>query len=100
GVGTLYEQLIPSGDTPPSQLPEIPLAEGWNLIGYYQLPGQTTAPIANALSKLDNAWSESGNDLITFKKGTLETITPITTMKPGEGYWIFMTDSRKYSFGN
>jgi len=100
GVGTLYEQLVPSGDTPPSQLPEIPLAEGWNLIGYYQLPGETTALIGDALSKLDGAWSGSGSDLITFSKGTLEVITPVTEMTPGEGYWIFMTDSRKYSFGS
>ncbi len=100
GVGTLYEQLIPSGDTPPSQLPEIPLAQGWNLIGYYQLPGETTSFIANALSKLDGAWSGIGSNLIAFNNGTLEIKTPITVMSPGEGYWIFMTDSRKYSFGS
>lgn len=100
GVGTLYEQLVPSGDTPPSQLPEVPLAEGWNLIGYYQLPGQTDRPIANALSKLTGAWSGSGSDLITFVKATLQAITPVSTMEPGKGYWIFMTSDRKYSFGN
>ncbi|MFH1230531.1 MAG: Ig-like domain-containing protein, partial [Planctomycetota bacterium] len=100
GAGTLYEQLIPSGDVPPSQLPEIPLAEGWNLIGYYQLPGKVNSPIENALSKLNGYWSGDGSDLITFTKGTLQAITPIYEMQPGAGYWIFMSSARKYSFGN
>ena len=100
GVGTLYEQLIPSGDTPSFQLPEVSLAEGWNLIGYYQLPGEVNAPIEYALSKLDGYWSGYGSDLITFTKGTVQAITPITTMNPGEGYWIFMSGAKKYSFGD
>ncbi len=100
GVGTLYEQLVPSGDVPPSRLPEVPLVEGWNLIGYYQLPGKVISPIENALSKLDGYWSGSASDLIAFTKGTLQAITPIHEMEPGVGYWIFMNSAKKYSFGN
>ncbi len=101
GSGTLYEQLVPSGsDQMPSSLPQVQLGDGWNLIGYYQLPNTESMEIEYALSKLDDAWSGNGNDLITFKKGTLEPITPIYTMEPGIGYWIFMKNSVKYSFGN
>jgi hypothetical protein len=100
GSGTLYEQLVPSGGQPSGQLPQVQLAEGWNMIGYYQLPGKTTAPIVNALSKLSGAWSGEGNDVITFTSNTLQPQTPILTMTPGEGYWIFMNNAKKYSFGN
>lgn len=100
GSGTLYEQLVPSGNTPSTQLPQVQLAEGWNMIGYYQLPGKTTAPIANALSKLSGSWSGDGSDIITFTAGTLEPLTPVLTMNPGTGYWLYMDNAKKYSFGN
>ena len=100
GVGTLYEQLVPSGDVPSFHLPEILLAEGWNLIGYYQLPGKVNAPIANALSELYGYWSGNGSKLITFTKGTLQPLTPINEMQPGIGYWIFMNSAKKYTFGD
>jgi len=101
GVGTLYEQFIPSGDTSsPSVPPQIPLAVGWNLIGYYQLPNETTATIGNALSTLNGAWSGNTNHLFTFTKGSSPVIKPVSVMTPGEGYWIFMTSDREYTFGS
>jgi len=100
GSGTLYEQLIPSGDVPSGALPQIQLAEGWNMIGYYQLPNTNEMLIGKALSKLMNAWSGDGNDLIAFTKGTLQIQTPIYTMSPGQGYWIYMGSAKKYSFGS
>jgi len=104
GSGTLYEQLIPSGGTPSNKLPQVQLAAGWNMIGYYQLPGVTNAPIVNALSKLSGAWDGPdlngySNNLITFTPGNLQPTTPISTMKPGEGYWVYMNSSKIYSFG-
>jgi hypothetical protein len=101
GVGTLYEQFIPSGETDaPSTPPQIPLAKGWNLIGYYQLPGETTATISNALSTLNGAWTGSSQHLMTFTKGSSPSIKSVSVMNPGEGYWIFMTDDRPYTFGS
>jgi hypothetical protein len=100
GSGTLYEQLVPSGGQPSSQLPQVQLAEGWNLIGYYQLPGETTASIADALSKLSGAWSGAGSDVIAFTPNTLQPLTPILVMEPGKGYWIYMNSAKLYSFGN
>jgi hypothetical protein len=100
GSGTLYEQLVPSGNAPSNSLPQVQLAEGWNMIGYYQLPNTTSAPIENALSKLGNAWSGNGDDIITFTKGALQIQTPIYNMNPGEGYWIYMGAAKKYSFGS
>jgi parallel beta-helix repeat protein len=101
GVGTLYEQFIPSGETyTPSIPPQIPLATGWNMIGYYQLPGETTATLSNALSTLNGAWTGSDNHLMTFTKGSSPTIKSVSMMNPGEGYWIFMTDDRPYTFGS
>jgi hypothetical protein len=100
GVGTLYEQFIPSGETyTPSIPPQIPLAAGWNMIGYYQLPGETTATLSNALSTLNGAWTGSDNHLMTFTKGSSPTVKKVSIMNPGEGYWIFMTDDRPYTFG-
>ena len=101
GSGTLYEQLVPSNsDEMPSSLPQVQLGEGWNLIGYYQLPNTDSMEIKYALSKLAGSWTGSPNDLITFERGTLQPITPIYTMEPGVGYWIFMTKAAKYSFGS
>jgi parallel beta-helix repeat protein len=101
GVGTLYEQFIPSGETSaPSVPPQIPLAVGWNLIGYYQLPNETTATVSNALSTLNGAWSTNTNHLFTFTKGSSPIMTPVSLMNPGDGYWIFMTSDREYTFGS
>ncbi len=99
GSGTLYEQLVPTGDAPSGNLPQVQLGAGWNMIGYYQLPDEITASIANALSKIDGAWSGSSADIITFEKGTLEVIPSVATMNPGTGYWIFMNKADIYSFG-
>ncbi len=100
GSGTLYEQLVPTGDAPSSQLPQVQLGAGWNMIGYYQLPDEENADIEYALSKIDGAWSGSTADIISFEKGTLEVISSVPTMKVGEGYWIFMDTADIYSFGS
>lgn len=105
GSGTLYEQLVPSGNAPSSNLPQLQLTEGWNLIGYYQLPGKINSPISNALSKLTGAWSGVNSngyasDLLTFTPTTLHPRTLLNAMVPGEGYWIYMGSAKMYSFGN
>jgi len=104
GSGTLYEQLVPSGEQPSNQLPQVQLAKGWNMIGYYQLPGKTDSPIANALVKLDGDWSGTATglsgDLLTFTSNPLQVQTPISTMVVGKGYWIYMKSASMYSFGN
>lgn len=100
GSGTLYEQLIPAGDAPSGDLPQVQLGTGWNMIGYYQLPGNTTSPVADALSVLGasgTSWSTS--HLMSFANGTLDPETTITTMTPGKGYWIFMNEAKEYTFG-
>ena len=90
------------GSSGPGVPTGISLAAGWNLIGYYQLPDKTTSPIASALSKLDNLWSGSGEDLLTYNNvdGSQTLIKPIDTMTPGKGYWIFMNTAGVYTFPN
>jgi len=101
GSGTLYEQLIPSGNSMEGvSLPQVQLGAGWNMIGYYQLPNTTNATPANALSVLGTSGTSwSINHLMSFTNGTLEAETTISEMIPGKGYWIFMNEAKNYTFG-
>ena len=68
---------------------QIPLVEGWNLIGY---PWRTPLPPQEALASIDGdydivyAWNPSSGSWLSYAPGlghaTLEQ------MGPGHGYWI------------
>ena len=95
GLGNVLEE----GDTTPSQ---HKLTVGWNMVGYYQLENVINAPTVNSLKTINGYWST----LLRFDAVTqeFEIIGAEYEMKPGEGYWIFMTPSvlapYTYSFGD
>ncbi len=104
GYGSLFKEK----ETPPQRV----LKPGWNLIGYYQKPGEDESPVYCALSSLikyecisipnlneeeciidisEKYWTT----LVTYDnyKKTFEEVTPDDYMIPGKGYWIFMKSS-------
>ena|GEM_PF-555912 len=81
GTGNLFQ----AGNSTP---PQKTLAAGWNLIGYYQLENVINTTAAHALSTITGQWTQ----LRTFGN-TDKQFQSVTTMKPGEGYWIFMKSS-------
>jgi len=92
GAGNL---LLEGNNTPPSRK----LKEGWNLIGYYQKPSTTNVLATNALyNNLNTAWTillgyDNTNKQIT-------TLTGTTSLKPGEGFWIWLNADKSYTMGN
>ncbi len=75
GTGSLY---TPGATAPPSRT----LQSGWNLLGYYQLPGEASSTPTKALTTLSNYTSVVGYDNAT---GAFKGVSDI---QPGEGLWI------------
>jgi len=69
----------------------IPLKEGWNLIGW---PSNKTMPISEALASIDGnynkifAYNDGWDYLADVDGGQFGTLS---TMKPGRGYWVYMS---------
>jgi len=106
GYGSLFRER----EVPPQRI----LVPGWNLIGYYQKPGEEEAPVYCALSSLlkyycvgdccnvpisERYWTS----LVTYDnhRKVFEEIGPDDIMEPGKGYWIFMRSSEidNYLYG-
>ncbi len=84
GTGNLFQA---GGNVPPQKA----LSAGWNLIGYYQIENTINTTATKALSTVAGQWTQ----LRTY--GNIDkqfhSVIGSTTMKPGEGYWIFMKSS-------
>ncbi|MCX6785614.1 MAG: MBG domain-containing protein [Candidatus Komeilibacteria bacterium] len=87
GSGT----LLIAGPTPP---PSRSLQTGWNLIGYYQLPGEANSTPINAFASLQS-WS----GLWGFNN-TTGIFNSVTTINPGDGFWISLTSDKIYTPSN
>jgi len=106
GYGSLFRER----EVPPQRI----LVPGWNLIGYYQKPGEEEAPVYCALSSLlkyycvgdccnvpisERYWTS----LVTYDnhRKVFEEIGPDDITEPGKGYWIFMRSSEidNYLYG-
>jgi hypothetical protein len=71
------------------------LDEGWNLVGHYQEGDQG---IQSALYSIDGSYSNAlqQSSAGSLSYSTLDTSTG--TMKPGEAYWVFVTqDGEQYT---
>ncbi|MCX6735998.1 MAG: Ig-like domain-containing protein [Candidatus Parcubacteria bacterium] len=92
GSGNLMQE---GNSVPPSRK----LAEGWNLIGYYQRPNTTSVSATNALhNNLDGIWTllfgyDNTNKHITTLSGT-------DTVSPGQAFWVWLNSARSYTMGN
>ena len=87
GSGT----LLPVG---PDSPPERDLRAGWNLIGYYQNPGEDTSISSDAFASLGTLSSLWSYDNVS---GGYKTVT---TILPGDGFWVALPTEKTYYPGN
>ncbi|MBI4088987.1 Ig-like domain-containing protein, partial [Candidatus Kaiserbacteria bacterium] len=99
GAGNLFLE----GNTVP---PQRNLANGWNLIGYYQLENTTSVASRYALATLFDGANDETNKLWTQLRtydNSGKTFKPAigfnNEVNPGEGFWIFMNNSKIYGPG-
>lgn len=74
GSGSLFA----STSTPPSRT----VQSGWNLLGYYQLPGQSSSTSTGAFSSISGYTTVIGYDNQT---GVFKTVSSIL---PGDAFWL------------
>jgi len=79
GSGSL---LIAGPTTPPS----VSLATGWNLVGYYQIPGESSSNMTNAFKSIGTAGT-GYTSLFGFNNATGAS-TNVGTILPGDAFWI------------
>ncbi|MCK4347212.1 MAG: hypothetical protein KAW47_01210 [Thermoplasmatales archaeon] len=92
------DTLSVSGSEP--TIKSISLSAGWNLVGYNSLSSMSTT---DAMSSVDGNWNsvwsyEDGN----WKRYDLTGpgfLNDLTTMEPGNGYWINMKSSDTWTLG-
>lgn len=82
GVGSLFT----STSTPPSRT----VQSGWNLLGYYQLPGQSNTDAAHAFSTISSYTTVVGYDNQT---GSFKAVSSIV---PGDAFWLGIPSSGTY----
>ncbi len=85
GSGTLFT----AQQTPPSRN----LTSGWNLVGYYQIPGEDSSTIANAFSAVGLAGVDY-TALWGFDNTTGAFIN-VNTILPGDAFWMSVPKSDK-----
>ena len=83
-----WGSLLTAGPTvPPSRI----LSSGWNLIGYYQIPGEDSSTPNSAFSSLGSSYTGLwgyNNEAGGFK-------STVPTILPGDGFWISLPTSGK-----
>ena len=82
GTGSLFT----STTTPPSRS----VQSGWNLLGYYQLPGQSSTDATHAFSTISSYTTVVGYDNQT---GTFKAVSSIV---PGDAFWLGIPSSGTY----
>jgi RHS repeat-associated protein len=77
---------------------DIPLCEGWNLVGY---PLNQVLPVAGALSSIEGKYSRvfayDPTDAVDpwqlYDPSVPDWVNDLQTMEPGRGYWILATEN-------
>ncbi len=75
--------LLTKGPTTP---PSIDLTNGWNLVGYYQIPGESSSNMTNAFKSIGTAGTDY-TSLFGFNNASGAS-TNVDTILPGDGFWI------------
>jgi len=92
-----YDVLIIQGrekPVPPATPPVYMLYQGWNLIGFKEISEMgvstyfTTVPSEILNSAVIFGWNSSNQEYYTVWVGG----TQFSTLKPGEGYWIYVIE--------
>jgi len=79
---------------------QIPLVEGWNLIGY---PSRTPLPPQEALASLDGSydiiygWNSSTGSWLSYDRGLGHGT--LREMGPGQGYWVYASRASVLTIG-
>jgi hypothetical protein len=79
---------------------QIPLVEGWNLIGY---PWRTPLPPQEALASIDGSydivygWNPSTGSWLSYDPGLGHGT--LTEMEPGQGYWVYASRDSVLTIG-
>ena len=84
--------LVAGPTTPPSRT----LSSGWNLIGYYQIPGESSSTPSSAFSSLGNSYTGLwgyNNEGGSFKSS-------VETILPGDAFWISLPNGGYYTPSN
>jgi hypothetical protein len=87
--------LLTAGPTTP---PSRNLINGWNLIGYYQIPGEDSSTKEEAFSSIGTA----GVDYTSLwgfdnDNGGFESVD---TINPGDAFWISLPEEKSYTPSN
>jgi len=81
--------LLSAQQVPPSRT----LISGWNLIGYYQIPGEASSNMTNAFSSIGSAGTDY-TSLWGFDNAS-GTFTNVSVINPGNAFWISVPVSGK-----
>lgn len=76
--------LLTAGPTTP---PSVSLDDGWNLIGYYQIPGEVSSNMDDAFSSIGLAGTDY-TALFGFNNASGASTNNVDTINPGDAFWI------------
>ncbi len=88
---------LPEGGPEPTTT-SIPLCLGWNLIGY---PAGSARPVATALASIAGKYvrlfgfdpTDSADPWEVYDVGVPAWANDLTELRPGRGYWIYVTEA-------
>ncbi len=88
-----WGSLLTAGPTTP---PSRALSSGWNLVGYYQIPGEDSSIISKAFASLGGNYTGLwGYD----NQGGVYELT-VSTIFPGDAFWISLPSEKIYTPSN
>lgn len=85
--------LLATGPTAP---PSRNLSAGWNLIGYYQIPGESQSTPSAAFKSLDDSYT----GLWGFENLSGAFKSSVASLLPGDAFWISLPSSKVYTPSN
>jgi RHS repeat-associated protein len=95
---------LPEGGPEPTTT-SIPLCLGWNLIGY---PAGSARPVATALASIAGKYirlfgfdpTDSADPWEVYDVGVPSWANDLTELRPGRGYWIYVTEATTLTISN
>jgi len=88
--------LLPVG---PTLLPSRNLVAGWNLIGYYQIPGEDSSTRTKAFASIGTAGIDY-TSLWGFNNQGGAYKASVDPIVPGDAFWISLPTARPYTPSN
>ncbi len=76
--------------------PSRSLSAGWNLVGYYQIPGEAESNSAKAFSSLGDSYTS----LWGFNNSTGQFKSTVDPILPGDAFWVSLPSVKVYTPSN